>query len=102
MRRDLAAQALHVWEVPEVGIVSAAGMFPEASDSGRIDDVYTHLDHRSRGYATALVGHLCRILLDAGQRPHLSVDAANPPAIRAYEKLGFVRRCQMDNLRRVD
>ena len=42
------------------------------------------------GLATLLTGHLTRMLADEGKLVCLNVSADNAPAIRCYEKLGFV------------
>ncbi len=51
--------------------------------------VCTHPGHRGRGYAATLMGCLVRDHAAAGLRSILHVSAANAPAIRLYEQLGF-------------
>lgn len=99
--RDLAAGARYVWETSEHGIVaSAALLYDRSPRSVWVDEVFTDPAHRGQGFATALVGELTQLGLEAGRIPMLSVDAANAPARRVYEKLGYEVGCQMDNLRR--
>ena len=52
--------------------------------------VYTPLDQRGRGYATAYVGELSRLLLESGWAYcALFADVTNEAAIRVYKGLGY-------------
>jgi predicted GNAT family acetyltransferase len=54
--------------------------------------VVTHPDYRGRQYATLVTGAVCAELIRRGiTTVFLNVRKDNAPAIRVYEKLGFVR-----------
>jgi GNAT superfamily N-acetyltransferase len=54
--------------------------------------IWTHPDHRRRGWATRLTVGLGHWAARRGARyAYLQVDVANQPALRTYERLGFVR-----------
>jgi predicted GNAT family acetyltransferase len=58
----------------------------------RIGTVYTPPHFRSRGYATAAVGSLSQLLLDAGHRfCFLYTDLSNPTSNKIYQQVGYVR-----------
>ncbi len=72
-------------------LVSAAGthvVSPEAR-LGVVGNVMTHLDFRGRGYATAVTGAVTADLLRFCDQVVLNVRSDNPPALRAYVKLGY-------------
>jgi predicted GNAT family acetyltransferase len=56
---------------------------------GLIGVVATHEDHRNKGYATSIVSELVRQILEKLPIAMIYVLRDNPPAIRAYEKVGF-------------
>ena len=56
----------------------------------RLNTVVTHAEHRGRGYAAMLVGHLAARLLDEGLVPTVLADSENPVANRLYTRLGFI------------
>jgi len=60
----------------------------------RIGPVYTPPPLRGRGYATALVAELSRMLLDSGRSfCFLFTDLANPTSNAIYRRIGYVRVC---------
>ncbi|MDX9911825.1 MAG: GNAT family N-acetyltransferase [Phycisphaerales bacterium] len=68
------------------------------SRSGRIYSVGVHPDARGRGVGRALVERTIGALRDMGaKRVYLEVRAGNEPAIRLYERLGFVRKATLPN-----
>jgi ribosomal protein S18 acetylase RimI-like enzyme len=72
-------------------LVSAAGthvVSPEAR-LGVVGNVMTHADYRGRGYATAVTGAVTAELLRFCDQVVLNVRADNPPALRAYRRLGY-------------
>jgi ribosomal protein S18 acetylase RimI-like enzyme len=77
-------------------VVSVAGthlVSPTYGVAG-IGNVFTHPDHRGRGYGTATTSAVVNELLQRGIRdPVLNVAQDNLPAIRIYERLGFERYC---------
>ncbi len=63
-----------------------------AEDGILIGGVYTDPDYRGRGYASRAIATWARGLLDGGmERLTLHVNAANTPAVKAYERAGFKR-----------
>jgi predicted GNAT family acetyltransferase len=54
-----------------------------------VGNVFTHVDHRGRGYATAVTGAVTAELLRSCDHVVLNVRADNPPALQAYRRLGF-------------
>jgi hypothetical protein len=61
-------------------------------DAVLVGGVFTHPDHRGRGLATRGLAAWAGQLFAAGlERMALHVNAANTPAIRAYEHTGFRR-----------
>jgi len=77
-------------------LVSVAGthLVSDRYSVGAIGNVMTHPDHHSHGYATLTTHAVCAELIRRGiQTIVLNVRQDNAPAIRVYEKLGFVRYC---------
>jgi hypothetical protein len=55
----------------------------------QIGAVYTTGGERGKGYCKAIVSELCRIIIDRGKLPTLTVKNLNLPAVKAYTALGF-------------
>jgi predicted GNAT family acetyltransferase len=54
-----------------------------------IGGVYTHPDHRSRGYATLATSTVTEEALKNAETAALFVRSDNYSAIRVYEKIGY-------------
>ena len=81
-------RSLHLWEDGDV--VSLAGIGGRTPNGIRIGPVYTPLDARRRGYASALVAAISQEALDAGCRfCFLFTDLANPTANHIYQAIGY-------------
>ena len=67
-----------------------------------IMNVATHPDYRGRNYGKAVVSAVAQGIVEAGEVPFLGVNADNMPAIRLYERLGFVhtRTLHLNTVRR--
>lgn len=65
------------------------GANPPAYGVSRIGPVFTPAEHRGRGYASATVAEVSRLLLDQGARVTLFTDQANPASNRIYVALGY-------------
>ncbi len=65
------------------------GANPPAFGVARIGPVFTPKEHRGRGYASAAVAEVSRLLLAEGARVTLFTDQANPTSNRIYVALGF-------------
>lgn len=77
-----------LWEDDEP--VSLAGFGGRTPSGVRIGPVYTPPPLRRRGYASALVGHLTRYLLEGeSEFSFLFTDLANPTANRIYQDVGY-------------
>jgi ribosomal protein S18 acetylase RimI-like enzyme len=73
-------------------LIAAAGthVLSEEQSVAAVGNVYTHPDHRGRGYATRTTSAVCANLIRRGIRTIvLNVAKSNEAAIRIYEKLGF-------------
>jgi ribosomal protein S18 acetylase RimI-like enzyme len=79
-------------------LVAAAGthvISPHAR-LGVVGNVLTHVDHRGRGYATAVTGAVTQELLRSCEQVVLNVRSDNPPALQAYQRLGFVEHVRFE------
>ena len=66
-------------------------------NGGSVSLVCTPPDLRGRGYATACVGELSRLLLESGWRYcALFADLANVAANRVYQRVGYEPSCDYD------
>ena len=70
--------------------VSMAAFHARTRNAVRIGYVYTPVEHRRKGYASALVAHLSSHILDSGFRHCvLYTDLANPTSNRIYRAVGY-------------
>jgi len=76
-------------------LVSAAGTHLVSPTFGvaAVGNIFTHPDHRRRGYATTCTSHVVEELLTQGLGVILNVNQQNAEAIGVYEKLGFHTYC---------
>ncbi len=83
--------------VVEGRLVAVAGthVVSRQEGVGVVGNVFTHPAHRGRGYATAATSAVTAALLGCCDYVVLTVDPKNQPAVRAYEKLGYVEACQL-------
>lgn len=74
-------------------IVAVAGVHFDSAEYkyAALGNIVTHTDYRGRHLASLVTGHLCRELIAEGKQISLNVSSSNPPAIRCYENLGFVK-----------
>jgi ribosomal protein S18 acetylase RimI-like enzyme len=79
----------------ESELVAAAGTHVVSTDYGVavVGNVFTHPDHRRRGYGSICTGAVTGALLDMGLDVVLNVHATNQGAIRVYESLGYLTHC---------
>jgi ribosomal protein S18 acetylase RimI-like enzyme len=61
-----------------------------------VGNVLTHVDHRGRGYATAVTGAVTSELLRFCDQVVLNVRSDNPPALQAYRKLGYTEHVRFE------
>jgi predicted GNAT family acetyltransferase len=77
-----------LWEDGDT--VSIAGFGGPTPNGIRIGPVYTPLELRGRGYASALTAALTQQLLDGGRRfCFLFTDLANPTSNNIYQRIGY-------------
>ena len=72
-------------------LVSMAGQRMRVPGFIEVSAVCTHPDVRGRGYAGVLMQRVMGDIISEGRTPFLHALAGNP-AIRLYEKLGFLER----------
>jgi RimJ/RimL family protein N-acetyltransferase len=70
-------------------LVSYAGSFIQLPQVWFIGGVYTHLEHRNRGYATLATSAITEEALKKALTATLFVRSDNRSAMRAYEKIGY-------------
>jgi RimJ/RimL family protein N-acetyltransferase len=61
-----------------------------------VGNVFTRVDHRGRGYATAVTGAVTAELLRTCDQVVLNVRSDNPPALQAYRKLGYAEHVRFE------
>jgi len=86
-----------LWEVDGEPVHLSAHSVP-AYGVGRVGPVYTPPEHRGHGYASALVAHVSRLLLDQGARACLFTDRDNPVSNGVYARLGYEPQAEMARL----
>lgn len=87
--RRIDSETVWLWEDPEAGVVHLTGANAPAFGVSRVGPVYTPKEHRGRGFASAAVAEVSRMILDRGDRACLFTDQANPTSNRIYEALGY-------------
>ena len=70
-------------------LVSYAGSFIQLPQVWMIGGVYTHLKHRSKGYATLAMSAVTEEALKNAEAAALFVRSDNYSAIKVYEKIGY-------------
>lgn len=87
-----------IWEDGQ--LVAAAGTHVASKRYGvaAIGAVITRPSHRGRGLGTIAVADLCKRLAGEYETIGLNVEAANEPALRIYDRLGFRRVFQYEEI----
>ncbi|HML03332.1 MAG TPA: GNAT family N-acetyltransferase [Candidatus Bathyarchaeia archaeon] len=70
-------------------LVSYAGSFLQLPQVWMIGGVYTHPNHRNKGYATLATSAVTEEALKNAEAAALFVRSDNYSAIKAYEKIGY-------------
>ena len=93
-RRTIEFGSYHgVFENGKLAAMTGQRLHP--FDHTELSAVCTHPDFLGRGYATALLVHQLKIILQTGKTPFLHVRSDNARAIAVYERLGFTLRSPM-------
>lgn len=81
----------HFFVVKQDGqVVATAQSSRETQYYISINQVYTSPSYRNRGFASALVAHLGRLIQEKEKIPTLYADVTNPASNHAYQKVGFI------------
>ncbi len=88
VERRVLDGVLWFWE-DETGPVHLTGANLPADGVARIGPVFTPAGLRGRGYASAAVHGVSRLLLEQGSQVCLFTDQANPTSNKVYADLGF-------------
>jgi len=99
MARRIEEGLVWLWEDEAGRVVHLTAHNPPAFGVARVGPVYTPLQARGRGYASATVAAVAQRLLDDGARACLFTDQANPTSNKIYEALGYRPVVDMANLR---
>lgn len=71
-------------------IVSMASIAHRSPRHGRINNVYTPLNQRKKGYASELTAYLSNLLLTEGLTPVLYTDLSNSTSNKVYKGVGYI------------
>ena len=80
-------------------VVAMANIAHKTKRYGRINAVYTPVEHRNKGYATAIVAKLSRKLFEQGLIPMLYTDDTNNISNRVYTNIGFCERGRIEDIK---
>ena len=87
-REQIREGSLFIWE--DARPVSMAAWAGRTGGTVRVNSVYTPLEHRRHGYASACVASLTQLLLDEGLASCcLYADLANPTSNKIYQAIGY-------------
>lgn len=86
--RHLKNNSLFVWQ--DDAIVSMAAYGGATPNGIRINAVYTPLEYRGKGYATACVAKISQQLLERYKYCFLFTNLANPVSNHIYRKIGYL------------
>lgn len=98
MLRRLAEERVWFWVDEDDHPVHVTGHNLPAFGAARIGPVFTPREHRGKGYAGNAVAQVTQQLLDAGARPCLYTDQANPTSNQLYASLGYEPVVDMGDL----
>jgi len=98
VKNQIGQNLLYVWvdKVP----VSMAGLQAPMINGTNIGRVYTPPHYRNKGYASACVWHLSKLLLDKGNKfVSLFADADYPVSNKVYQNVGFRNVCLYEEIK---
>lgn len=81
-------------------LVSAAGahVYSPTQRAAALGNIVTHPNHRGKGYAAAVTARLCSDLAPTVDHIGLNVKADNASAVACYERLGFRRVAEYEEV----
>jgi predicted GNAT family acetyltransferase len=88
---------LYLWEVEEK-ICGMANIAHRSDKYARINNVYTSMEQRKKGYASAMVSGVCSMVIKEGLIPMLYADITNDESNKVYKTIGFVKKGRIDNI----
>lgn len=80
---------LYIWRIGNE-IVSMANVAHRTPRHASINQVYTPLQNRKKGYASALIATLSRNIINEGRIPMLYADLLNPDSNKVYKSIGYI------------
>lgn len=89
MLRRITDGVIWLWEEEDGTPVHVTGANPPSFGVSRVGPVYTPPEHRGRGYASAAVAEVSRLIREGGSRVCLFTDQANPTSNHIYQELGY-------------
>ncbi len=98
MLRRIKLGRVWLWEDTRGDVVHLTGATLPAFGVARVGPVYTPVEHRGRGYASAAVAAVSATILEAGAVACLFTDQANATSNKIYAALGYCRVADMANL----
>ena len=90
----IAQNALFVWRTTQ-GDITALASRDNCPPYSKISTVYTLPQHRRKGYAEAVVRHVCREILADGLTPILYTDGDYEASNACYRKIGFIQQAEL-------
>ncbi len=99
LARRIEGGRVFVWVDGDDVPVNVTAASTPAFGVSRIGPVFTPQEQRGRGYASACVHAVSRLLRESGERPCLFTDQANPTSNKIYEAIGYRPLVDMANLR---
>ncbi|WP_426243877.1 GNAT family N-acetyltransferase [Nocardioides sp. LHG3406-4] len=96
--RRIELERLWFWTDGSGERVHMTGANPPAYGAARVGPVYTPVEHRGHGYASAAVAEVSRRILAHDSRPCLFTDQANPTSNAIYLALGYRPVVDMVNM----
>jgi GNAT superfamily N-acetyltransferase len=99
LARRIGSGRVFVWVDAHEAPVNVTAATAPAFGVSRIGPVFTPKEQRGRGYASACVYAVSRLLRESGERPCLFTDQANPTSNKIYAAIGYVPVVDMANLR---
>ncbi|WP_336774905.1 GNAT family N-acetyltransferase [Paenibacillus sp. MMO-58] len=94
----IATGNLYIWIVDQMP-VSMAHIAHRSPRHARINYVYTPLELRKQGFASATVAACCGLIVQENRIPMLYADLTNPDSNKVYQNIGFVESGKVADVR---